>query len=206
MPPTSWAGALTLFDDPTMTRRVTGAAPVTVASDSWSPVGTLASVTSTVCGFSWTLVDVFAPDASVAVSTSDSDIGYSWSGAGNDPLATPTKSCMGCTWQALGQWLMSNDHDSRVAASVPSSASVAWPEKAMVSPTFQLPAPVGASITGTGAVFGGPTTIVAASVSNAPAWSVTRSRTVYSPLVVNARLVAAVAASSNAPSLSRSQA
>ena len=178
------AGALTLFDDPTMTVRVTGAVTAWGPTLSPRPVGLVAKVRSTVCGSSRTLVLALAPAESVAVSTNVSDEGYSWSGAGNDPLATPAKSCSGWVWQLLGQWLSTTDHVSRLGASVPSCASLAWPENAIASPTFHRRALVGASMTGTGGLLGGPTVMVTDSVSDAPAGSRTRSCAVTVPFDV----------------------
>ena len=58
------------------------------------------------------------------------------------------------------------------AGSVPSCASVAWPEKLMVSPTFQVRLDAGESMTAVGAVF--PAVTVTDFVSLAPWSSVTR--------------------------------
>ena len=108
-------GALTLFDEPTITVRVVGAVTDWGPTPSCSPVGVVAKVRFTVLGSSWRLVLACAPAESVAVRTRDSDDGYSWSGAGNVPEATPVKLCTGCVWQLLGQWLSTTDHDSRLA-------------------------------------------------------------------------------------------
>ena len=67
---------------------------------------------------------------------------------------------------------MISDQLSADAGSVPSCASLAWPEKLSVSPTFQVRLDAGASITAAGAVF--PAVTVIAAVSVAPWSSVTR--------------------------------
>ena len=69
-----------------------------------------------------------SPPASVAVRRSSRCDGYSWSGAANEPLATPAKAWIGCAWQFDGQWCMTSSQLSALAGSVPSSASVAEPE------------------------------------------------------------------------------
>ena len=43
-----------------------------------------------------------------------------------------------------------SDHDSLVAARVPSCGSLAWPEKPMVSPTVQMRVAAGVSMTAVG--------------------------------------------------------
>jgi hypothetical protein len=70
-------GALTLFDEPTITVRVAGAVTDAAPTASWSPLGVVAKVRSTVLGSSCRLVLAWAPAESVAVRTSDSDDGYS---------------------------------------------------------------------------------------------------------------------------------
>ena len=67
---------------------------------------------------------------------------------------------------------MISDQLSADAGSVPSCASVAWPEKLIVSPTFQVRLDVGESMTAVGAVF--PAVTVTDAVSLAPWSSVTR--------------------------------
>ena len=41
-------------------------------------------------------------------------------------------------WQLDGQWWMITCHESALGGSAPSCGSVAWPEKVMVSLTFQV--------------------------------------------------------------------
>ena len=82
-------GALTLFDEPTITVRVVGAVTDCAPTPSCSPVGVVAKVRFTVLGSSWRLVLACAPAESVALRTRDNDEGYSWSGAGNVAEATP---------------------------------------------------------------------------------------------------------------------
>jgi hypothetical protein len=74
--------------------------------------------------------------------------------------------------------LSRTDQVSRLAGRAPSWASVACPEKAIGSPTFQRSAAAGVSMTGTGGLFGGPTVTRVVTVSEAPAGSVTRRPTV----------------------------
>ena len=76
--------------------------------------------------------------------------GYSWSGALNEPLATPSKSWMWCMWQLDGQWWRITDHDSAEAGNVPSWASVAEPLNAIGSPTRPLGLDSGAVMVGDG--------------------------------------------------------
>jgi len=59
---------------------------------SCSPVGLDRKVSATVCGSSRTVAVPVSPPLSVAVSCSSIQAGYSWSGAENEPLATPLKS------------------------------------------------------------------------------------------------------------------
>jgi hypothetical protein len=70
-------GALTLFDEPTITVRVVGAVTDAAPNPSCSPLGELATVRSTVLGSSCKLALAWAPAESVAVRTRDSDDGYS---------------------------------------------------------------------------------------------------------------------------------
>src|SRR5947209_467068 len=93
-----------------------------------------------------------APVESVAVSWISSQHGYSWSGALNVPLATPLNVWTMCVWQLSGvkQWWRMIVQLSREAGSVPSSGSVALPEKLIGSPTFQVRVDAGAEIVGTG--------------------------------------------------------
>jgi hypothetical protein len=79
-----------------------------------------------------------------------------------------------CVWQSVGvkQWCKMNDQLSADAGRVPSCASVAWPEKLIVSPTFQVRLDGGESMTATGAVL--PAVTVTDAVSLAPWSSVTR--------------------------------
>src|SRR6188508_2262917 len=125
-----------------MTVRVNGAVAVSELSDSCRPGGDEARVTDTVRGCSSTLVVPVAPPESVAVSFSSRWDGYSWSGAGNDPLETPSNVWTRCVWQLDGQWWMINSHLSFEAGSVPSSGSEADPWKEIVWPTFHVVAAV----------------------------------------------------------------
>ena len=114
-----------------------------------------------------------SPPESVAVSLSSRYDGYSWSGAVNEPDATPAKVCTGCEWQLEGQCCMTSSQVRADAGRVPSCVSVAEPEKLMTSPTFQVVPAAGVLIDAVGAVL--PTVMVTLSVPVAPAPSVTRS-------------------------------
>ena len=71
-------------------------------------------------------------------------------------------------WQFDGQWCMISSQSERDAGRVPSSGSVAEPEKEMTSPTFQVVPAAGVSIVAVGGVF--PTVIVTGSLTlEAPA-------------------------------------
>ena len=89
-----------------------------------------------------------------------------------------------CVWQLDGvvQWCMIDVQLSAEAGSAPSCVSVAWPEKLIMSPTFQVRLDDGVSITALGAVL--PTVIVFDAVSVAPRLSVTRSAAWYTPEVM----------------------
>jgi hypothetical protein len=67
---------------------------------------------------------------------------------------------------------MISDQLSADAGRVPSCASVAWPEKLIASPTFQVRLDEGESMTAAGAVL--PAVMVTVAVSLAPWSSVTR--------------------------------
>jgi hypothetical protein len=74
---------------------------------------------------------------------------------------------------------MISDQVRADAGRVPSCASVAWPEKLMVSPTAQVRLAEGVSITGVGAVLPGPTVmVIGALTEEAPRASVTWSLTI----------------------------
>ena len=171
-------GALTEFAEPATTVRengvVLGASSFTARPVRTRPPGLVLNVSTTVLGSSRTLAVEVSPPESVAVSCSSSQHGYSWSGAVTDPLAVPVKVWIRWVWQSVGvkQWWMMNDQLSCDGWSVPSCASVAWPEKLIVSPTFQVRLEVGESMTATGAVL--PAVMVTDVVSVAPWSSVTR--------------------------------
>jgi hypothetical protein len=67
------------------------------------PPGLVLKVSTTVLGSSRTLVVAVSPPESLAVSRSSSQQGYWWSGAANDPPATPAKSCTAWLWQSVGE-------------------------------------------------------------------------------------------------------
>src|ERR1043166_4462650 len=148
-------GALTEFAEPTTTVTENGVvrgASFTTRSLRTRPPGLVLNVSTTVLGSSRTLVVEVSPPESVAVSCTSSQHGYSWSGAVHDPLVTPLMVWIRWVGQSVGvkQWWMMNDQLSRDAGSVPSCASVAWPEKGIVSPTFQVRLDEGESMTATG--------------------------------------------------------
>src|SRR5215470_13183074 len=164
-------GALTEFAEPTTAVTENGVvrgASFTTRSLRTSPPGLVLNVRTTVLGSSRTLVVEVSPPESVAINCSSSQHGYSWSGAVNDPLETPLTVWIRWVWQSVGvkQWCMISDQLSAEPDRGPSCASVAWPEKLIVSPTFQVRLEVGESITATGAVL--PAVMMTDAVSVAP--------------------------------------
>src|SRR4051794_40265648 len=99
-------GADTELVEPWMTVRVNGVVPDDEPTASWSPDGAEAKVSSTVFGSSRRVTAWVRPSASVATSFSSRYDGYSWSGATNEPAATPVQLRMPCAWQVSGveQW------------------------------------------------------------------------------------------------------
>ena len=118
------------------------------------PAGLVWNVSVVVCGCSVTDATSLAPVGSVTVRRSSSDDGYSWSGAANDPPATPSKLCMLWTWQSDGQWWMIDLPLQRRGGSCPPARRdrVARPENAIGSPTFHCSDAVGVSMTAVGRV------------------------------------------------------
>src|SRR5262245_33607748 len=165
-----------------MTVRVNGAGALVALTPSGSPVGLEANVSTTVFGCSRTLFVFVRPPASLAVRRSSRWLGYSWSGAVNEPVATPVKVWMTCSWQFDGQWCMISVHVSADAGSVPCCGSVADPEKPITSPTFQVREAGGEDSVADGGVLAA--LIVSEAVPLAPSASVTRRRTVRVPGVV----------------------
>src|ERR687884_2172468 len=147
--------ALIEFVDPITACFVSGAAPAISSIPTFAPVGFEATVIVMTFGSTRTLVVAVAPVESVAVSWSSSQHGYSWSGALNVPLATPLNVWTMWVWQFVGvkQWWRIIVQLSREAGSVPSSWSVALPEKLIGSPTFHVKVEAGEEIAGTGGVF-----------------------------------------------------
>src|SRR5919198_5690210 len=172
-------GALIEFVEPITACFVSGAAPAISSMPTFAPVGFEATVIVMICGSRRTLVDAVAPVESVAVSWSSSQHGYSWSGALNVPLATPLNVWTMCVWQFVGskQWCRMIVQERREAGSVPSSWSVALPEKLIGSPTFHVSVDAGEEIDGTGGVFPGGV-VIGALTLDAPLLSVTVRRTV----------------------------
>src|ERR671930_2047199 len=111
-----------------------------------------------------------------------------------------------CVWQFVGvkQWCRIIVQLSREAGSVPSSRSVALPEKLIGSPTFHVKVERGEEIVGTGGWF--PAAIVIGELTlDAPLLSVTMRRTVYVPGVVYVKLGFCAVESPYVPSPFRSQ-
>ena len=94
------------------------------------------------------------PPESVAVRRSSRCDGYSWSGAVNEPPATPAKVWIGCVWQFDGQWCRIERPGERRGGQGPvlrrRSPS---PRTRSTSPTFQRQSPAtGVSIVAVGGV------------------------------------------------------
>src|SRR6266508_4325247 len=174
-------GALSELDEPGMTVTVNGVACVVEPTVSCRPVGLVLKVRLTVFGFNVVLTVLVSPTESAAVSSSSTNEGYSWSGAVNEPLATPVNVFIRCVWQLVGvaQWCRITRQVKADAGNVPSWGSVACPEKLIVSPTAHVNDDAGASITAVGALF--PAEMVTVFVSLAPSVSVTVRRAVYVP-------------------------
>src|SRR5919204_5900178 len=147
--------ALIEFVEPITACFVSGVGPAISSMPTFAPVGFDASVMVMICGSIRTLVVAVAPVESVAVSWSSIQHGYSWSGALNVPLATPLNVWTMCVWQFVGvkQWCRIIVQLSREAGSVPSSGSVALPEKLIASPTFPVSVDAGEEMVGTGGLF-----------------------------------------------------
>ena len=90
------------------------------------------------------------PWESRAVRISSRWEGYSWSGAENEPLATPSHVWIGCVWQLDGQWCMTSDQERRRARQRAVLGSVAEPENEICWPTRQVVDELGALMTGVG--------------------------------------------------------
>src|SRR5262245_55889706 len=84
-------GALMLLCDPTITVRVKVVANVDEPTASCKPFGTVWNVSTTLCGSRRRVFVAVNPLESVAVRLICRYEGYSWSGATNDPDATPSK-------------------------------------------------------------------------------------------------------------------
>ena len=163
-----------------MTSRVNGAVTVSPPSESRAPAGWLASVSWTVLGSSRRFAVPLSPLTSRAVSSISRYEGNSWSGAGNDPPATPPNDCSGWVWQeplTRSQcWRLMSQVRPLGAIGLP-AWSVAEPLKAIVSSTFHVVPGAGEVMVmiGTG---GEPAVIGTLTVSVRPPGSVTRSRAV----------------------------
>ena len=93
-----------------------------------------------------TLSVTVPPLASVAARRSDRVEGYSWSGATNEPDATPANWEIVCSWQVEGQWFTTSVQVSADAGRAWPSVSVAPPAKLTRSPTAHVVAVVGVEI------------------------------------------------------------
>src|SRR4051794_4170111 len=89
-------GAVIELADPWITVRLNGVVLARLFTVSDRPDGTEARLSVVVRGSRRTLAVLVRPPASVAVSGSSREDGYSWSGALNEPLATPAKLCTVC--------------------------------------------------------------------------------------------------------------
>src|SRR6185436_17255091 len=95
-----------------------------------------------------------------------------------EPLEPTKPSSTG--WMCVSWW-KTIFHDSRLAASVPSSGSVASPEKLTTSPALNVEPLVGVRMRGTG---GPPAVIVTGSETLSSVLSEVVRRAVYRPLLV----------------------
>src|SRR5436190_15032800 len=136
--------------------RVNGVVEAELPTTSESPDGEEAKLTSAVSGSRRIDFVSVSPPESVTVSCSSSQAGYSWSGAVKEPLVTPFHDWMLCVWQFVGsycqQWWRMSVHVKPDAATLPSSASVAEPEKLTTSPTAHFVVVAGRSIEAVGGV------------------------------------------------------
>ena len=165
--------------EPTITVRLNGVVELSPFTVSGIPDGIASKPSTSVCGSSLTLFVSVRPVASFATSCSSIHDGYEWSGAVNEPLATPLKCWIACVWQlfgSVGQWWMIRCQVRSDAGSVPSSGSDACPEKLIVSPTFQVRVAAGVSIAAVGGCCD--TVIFTVVVSVWPSGSLTRSAAV----------------------------
>src|SRR5918994_5101944 len=182
-----------------MTVRVNGPACSWLPTDSCRPTGSVSNVEVTVFGSSRRETVLLGPP-SVAVSSRARYDGYSWSGASNDPEATPGKVSISCSWQLFGtsaeQWLRMTVQLSPLAGTDPPPARVAEPVKLISSSTAQVVPAAGVVIVGVG---GAPTSIVTVSMSSRPLGSRTRSRAWWLPVCVYVKLAWAEVESSKAP-------
>jgi len=162
-----------------MTERVNGAGSRSPLKPRARPLGLDASDRSTVFGSSRIERVSVRPLLSRTVSRSSRCDGYSWSGAVNEPDATPGKLWIVCVWQLFGssreQWRRFSVQVRPAAPIALPSASSAEPLKLTTLPTCQVVPAVGARMVGVGGI---PAVIVTDAVSVTPRWSVTRSRTV----------------------------
>ena len=87
-----WAiGALMELLELTITVREKDDVALPPFTTSWSPAGVVLKVSATVRGSRRRISVSVKPSLSAAVSCNSRYEGYSWSGAANEPLATPLK-------------------------------------------------------------------------------------------------------------------
>src|SRR6185503_7984788 len=103
-----------------ITVRVNGAVDVAAFTASDSPLGIVWKLSTTVWGSSRRVTEDCVPKLSVAVSVSSRYDGYSWSGALNEPLATPVQVWTRWLWQADGQCWITRLQDRAESGSWPS--------------------------------------------------------------------------------------
>ena len=172
MPDRVWGeGALIEFNEPRMTVFENGVALVVLATDSCNPDGEELKVRLTVIGWRSTLFVVVTPFESVAVRRSCRYDGYSWSGALNDPLATPGHVWTMCSWQLEGQCSIASVQLSADAGRLPSSVSLADPENEIRSPTFHVRLLAGLEIVGVGGVLPPPPLLHSTRANAQSPWS-----------------------------------
>src|SRR5215218_4618083 len=97
MPPrTCGVATAMVLCDPATTVADAGVVSVLAPTTTRSPLGAVAKERMTASGSSLRSVTPVKPPPSRAASRSVRNDGYSWSGAMNEPVATPAKSCIGC--------------------------------------------------------------------------------------------------------------
>src|SRR5262245_1561398 len=147
---------------------------VALPTSTFTPVGADVMPRVVVAGSSRTESVAVAPALSVTVRRSSRCDGYSWSGAENEPDATPGNVWTVCSWQSDGlQWWRISVQVRADGGSAPSSSSEPEPLKDTWSPTDQWSEDEGVSICASGGELLAFT--LSSSVSDRPLELVTRS-------------------------------